>query len=190
MSTHEYSRDLVDGRWDICMRQLPAQIEAVLPGKVFTLSASGSALSAIFADALTAGEIDTLDGTVAAHKAAFSALPQAKAEKISAIDSRTADLIGLGFTFGGKQFSLSMAAQSKIMGSHQIRDDVNFTYPVEWNTIDDADKLSIADSATLHGFYLTALGTMRTRLDSGTVLKQQVRDAVDLAGVAAVVDNR
>lgn len=190
MSTHEYVRSLVDGQWDICMRALPAALEAALPGKIFHLSASGPVLLAIFDDELTVPESETVDDTVAAHKAAFSSLPAAKAEKVAAIDTRTADLIALGFAFGGKQFSLSMTAQSKIMGAHQIRDDVNFTYPVEWNTIDDLDAISIADSATLHSFYLTALGTMRSRLDSGTALKQQVRDATDVAGVAAVVDNR
>lgn len=190
MSTHSYERALVEGQWDVCMRGLPTAVEVALPGKQFILRASGLVVTLEFTDELAVEDIDVLDTVVDDHRAAFSPLPRAKAGKIAAIDTRTADLIAQGFTFGGKQFSLSMTAQSKIMGAHQIRDEGAFVYPVEWNTIDDSDKISIPDSATLHGFYLTALGTMRSRLDSGTALKQQVRDATDLAGVAAVVDNR
>jgi hypothetical protein len=37
---------------------------------------------------------------------------------------------------------------------------------------------------------MTALATKKAHQDSGTVLKNQVRDAVDIAAVNAIIDNR
>ena len=113
-----------------------------------------------------------------------------KAVRNDVIDARTRELIALGFTFSAKQFSLSANAQASMMGAHQIRDDPAFAYPLNWNTIDDKDVLLIADSATLHSFYLTGVGAYRGHKDSGTSLKDQVRAAANPAAVDAVVDNR
>lgn len=117
-------------------------------------------------------------------------LEGAKKLKIAEIDSRTDALIAAGFTYAGKVFSTSLASQAKMIGSHQIRDDANLTYPLRWNTIDDADAYDIANAGDLNGFYLTAVGTLRAHLDSGTALKDQVRAASTIAEVDAVVDNR
>ena len=77
-----------------------------------------------------------------------------------------------------------------MMGTHQIKDDPALTYPLDWNTIDDLDVYAIPDAATLDGFYLTGVGTIRAHLDSGTALKTSVRAATTIAEVDAVVDNR
>ena len=76
------------------------------------------------------------------------------------------------------------------MGTHQAKHDPAFTYPVKWNTLDDSDVIEIADSSALHTFYLTALGTYRTHVDSGTTLKDSVRAATTIAEVDAVEDTR
>jgi hypothetical protein len=110
--------------------------------------------------------------------------------KNTAIDDRTQEIIKLGYTFATKQFSLSANAQTNILALDNTRDDPALTYPIEYNTIDDADNFMINDSATLHGMYLTALATKKGVVDSGTALKDQVRAAVDEAGVDAVIDNR
>lgn len=123
-------------------------------------------------------------------QALVECLIEAKAAKFASIDARTDELIASGFTFASKQFSLSQAAQSRLMGINQVRDDENVTYPIKWNTIDDSDTYSIPDSATVLSFYLTAVGTYRTHVDSGTALKDQVRAATTVAEVDAVVDNR
>ncbi len=117
-------------------------------------------------------------------------LSSVKASKLLAIDARTDALIASGFVYSSKTFSLSLPAQIKMNGSHMVRDDPSFTYPVIWNTMDDNDTISLADSAALDAFYLTALGTVRSHLDSGTALKDQARAAVTVAVINAIVDNR
>jgi hypothetical protein len=117
-------------------------------------------------------------------------LPTLKQTRYAEIDARTDELIAAGFTYASKQFSLSLASQNKMMGTHQVKDDPALTYPVEWNTIDDTDSYSIADAADLDAFYLQALGTVRAHLDSGTSLKNSIRAAADTAAVDAVVDSR
>ena len=78
----------------------------------------------------------------------------------------------------------------KMAGAHQLKDDQALVFPINWNTKGDEDTYTIADSADLHAFYLTAVGTLRSHLDSGTVLKDAVRAATTIAAVDAVEDNR
>jgi hypothetical protein len=126
-------------------------------------------------------EKDAVDATL---------LPAAQLAKCKEIDARTDELIAAGFTYDSKTFSLSQAAQSRLTGINQVRDDAAVTYPIVWNTLDDSDTLSIVDSAALLTFYLTAMGTYRTHVDSGTALKDDVRAATTIAAVDAVVDSR
>lgn len=137
---------------------------------------------------MSQGEKDTVDA---------ARLPAYKAAKVAAIDTRTDELIAVGFTYESKQFSLSLASQSKMTAAHQIKDHPLFVYPVNWNTIDDTDVFAIgagtdqvADAAIMSAFYMTAIGTIRVHLDSGTALKGSVRAATALAEVDAVVDLR
>ena len=113
-----------------------------------------------------------------------------KSIKSDAIDTRSEEIISAGYTYAGKQFSLSANAQTNILAMHTIREDPAVTYPVTFNTIDDDDVYNVANSADMHGMFLTALGTKKAVLDSGTALKDSVRTATDKAGVDAVVDNR
>lgn len=129
------------------------------------------------------------DSAIASH-APMSPLESAKALKIIAIDARTAELIGNGFVYNSKNFSLSLSAQAKMIGTHEVKDSPALTYPIRWNTRKDDDAENIPDAATLDAFYLTALGTVRAHLDSGTALKDSVRAATTVAEVDAVVDNR
>lgn len=71
----------------------------------------------------------------------------------------------------------------------QVRDDPAVLYPIVWNTKDDRDGYSIADSQVLHDFYLTGVGTYRGHVDDGTTLKAQ-RAATTIAEVDAAVDTR
>ncbi len=134
------------------------------------------------------GEKDTVD---AARLSGY------KTAKVTAVDAKTDELIALGFTFDSMQFSLSLGAQMKMVGTHQIKDALALTYPINWNSIDDEDVYAIgagtdhaADAAILDAFYLTGLGTLRAHLDSGTALKDSVRAATTIAAVDAVVDSR
>jgi hypothetical protein len=117
-------------------------------------------------------------------------LPDHKAEKCEAIDVKTDELISQGFVYSTKTFSLSLPAQSRIIGIHEVKDQPELVYPVTWNTLDDSDTVDLADSTEVHAFYLTALGTYRAHVDDGTDLKDQVRVATTIAEVDAIEDPR
>jgi len=117
-------------------------------------------------------------------------LAEYKAVRYKEIDARTGELILLGFTHATKVFSLSQNAQINISGLHQSRDDVAMTYPISYSTLDDSEHYDVVDSADLHNMYLAALGTKKGHVDTGTVLKDSVRGAVDEVAVLAIIDNR
>jgi hypothetical protein len=132
---------------------------------------------------------ETVREMTAAEKDA-NCLANCKIAKCAAIDARSDELIVAGFVHSSKTFSLSDAAQNRIMAVHQVRDDASLDYPIVWNTIDDLDTLSLADSAAVHAFYLAALDTYRGHVDGGTSLKDQVRAASTHAAVQAITDSR
>lgn len=167
------------------------EVEAALgfPAGVTTLD--GSDVVFQFEAELTAQQKTILDTTVEAHDPAD--VKHQKPARIKEIDQRTDQLIGQGFEFppgSGVRFSLSMESQSKLLGMDSLRDDPLFAYPVVYNSIDDMDEFSIPDSATIHSFFLMAVGTYRTHLDSGTALKTQIRAATTQEELDAVVDDR
>ena len=133
------------------------------------------------------------DGTDVSHYTAYEQLDGLKAARFAEIDARTDELVGLGFEYppsSGQRFSLSAPAQMKLLAADAQRDDPLFTYPVVWNSLSDAGSISLPDSATLHGFVLTAVGTVRAVLDSGTTIKDAVRAASTKVALDAVVDPR
>jgi len=83
-----------------------------------------------------------------------------------------------GFVFGGKTFSLSLAAQMKTSGMYQLRDSI--TYPVRVNTLDDRSTYDIHDSGSMSEFYLESLRAIQVCLDLGVQLKDRVRAAKTL----------
>lgn len=117
-------------------------------------------------------------------------LQELKAWRYEMIDARTSELIKQGFSYQGKQFSLSQNAQINILGLDNAKDDPALSYPIKYNTIDDLDSYDVVDASDVHNMYLSALATKKGYTDSGTVLKQQIRDAVDIDAVNAIVDNR
>lgn len=117
-------------------------------------------------------------------------LAECKTEKCAEIKARTKELASQGFVFADKTFSLDDDAVDRVVGTQPGRDNVAFTYPLRWNTLDDMDVLDIANANTLHAFYLTALDTYRAHVDAATVLKDQIRAATTIAAVDAVVDSR
>lgn len=95
MSEHQYTRHLVDGRWDINNPldvdsdgrrvTLAKRIETALPGKPFLVACDSALCVVTFgSDTLTAPEIATLDATVAAHQAA-AGTPQRDERVIAAM---------------------------------------------------------------------------------------------------------
>jgi hypothetical protein len=117
-------------------------------------------------------------------------LAEVKDSRYTDIDIRTGELISQGFTYATKVFSLSQNAQINILGLDNAKDDPAMVYPIEYNTIDDLDSYNVVDATDVHNMYLTALATKKAHVDSGTALKQQIRDAVDIPAVNAILDNR
>jgi hypothetical protein len=142
-------------------------------------------------DALSGEQTTALYDVIVAHSWDDpAALPNAKTTRILEIDARTSALIDQGFVFSSKVFSLTLAAQAKMTGIHAVREHVALTYPIKWNTKDDLDTHELTDAATVESFYLTALGTIRTHLDSGTALHDLVNAASDQPSLDAVSDDR
>jgi len=106
------------------------------------------------------------------------------------IDNRTGELVSQGFSYAGKVFSLSQNAQINISALDQTRNDPTLTYPITYNTIDDLDTYSVIDATDMHTMYLTALATKKGHIDGGSNLKAQVRAAIDINSINAIIDNR
>ena len=87
-------------------------------------------------------------------------------------------------------FSLSESAQRRNASWDAQREELSFPYPAVCNSLDDSSAISFETPDQLHSFVLAGALAMHSRLDSGTALKNQVRDAATMAEVQAVVDDR
>lgn len=141
----------------------------------------------LFESELSQEDQTTLDGIVTNHD---GSLLKVKRDKYLAIDKRTKELIGEGFTFDETVFSLSQAAQMRLVGINQVRDLPQVTYPIKWNSKKDDDVYNVANAGALLNMFLTGLGTYRAHVDSGTAIKDLVRAATTVAEVEAIVDPR
>jgi len=160
--------------------------------ELYYVETIGDICNILFAEELSPGDLTLLDGG-SSPPTSTSIIGKhfpLKYTRIVEIDKKTDLIISNGFTYSSKQFSLSIQAQSKMTAAYQLKDNPALVYPIEWNTIDDSDSYSIIDSSDLNSFYLTAIGTIRAILDSGTNLKKQIREATTVSEVNAIVDNR
>ena len=138
---------------------------------------------------LGAGDITSSEGGFwCKDNAKAHSLEEYKKFRYEEIDARSGELISMGYSYGGQTMSLSQNAQLNLLGLNASRDEL--TYPVDYNNIDDTGVYSIQNATDMHNMYLTALGTKKAHLDSGTALKDQVRAAVNEAAVQLIVDNR
>jgi hypothetical protein len=167
---------------DFLTTDIPA---AGIATELLRIDTDGDVLDIWFADALSGGDQTILTVCVTQYM-----LEAAKQRRYVEIDARTDELIAQGFTFGGKVFSLASDAQVNIIGLDMAREDPAMTYPVNYGAKDSGDYLAIPDAATMHGLYLTALGTKRYHLDTGRVLKTTVFETTTVAAALAVVDAR
>ena len=190
MSKHDYIRSVVDGAWDLTAGDLAKKVEVALPGKMFRVNCGDTSVAVEFDDELLPADVVVVDQEVSDLQAAFDALPKYKKHKTEEIDKKTDELIAKGFLFAGVCFSASDNARQRIIACDLMRDDPNTVYPIAWNSHDDTDKFSIPNSATMHAFALTAMGTLRAHIDSGTAFKDSVRGASSIFEVDLVVDDR
>jgi len=180
MSLTTYSRP---GEYD--PKQLRAEIEQAIGPNPVSITSDGRVS---FADPLDVSLETALYGVMDAHT--IDVLAKAKRAKDKQIDMRTDQLIAGGFMYAGKAFSLTLEAQMKMVGIYSVKDHPALTYPIRWNSLDDTTYHDMADAADLEGFYLTGLSTMRGYVDSGTALKDLVRDADSVEAVEDIEDNR
>ncbi len=122
-----------------------------------------------------------------AWEVAEESLDRYKAKKKLAIDLKTQQLIGQGFTYASKIFSLSSNAQ---LYWSNLLNIPSGDFPLTVNTLDDLDSYAIADTTDAQGMYGAALSAVKGNLASGTALKGQVRAATTKTEVDAVVDSR
>ena len=117
-------------------------------------------------------------------------LSEYKELRYKEIDLRTEEKIKLGFSYASKVFSLSANAQTNILALDNTKDDPALSYPIGYSTKDDSEHYDVVDATDLHNMYLTALATKKSWVDSGTVLKDAVRAAIDENAVSLIIDNR
>ena len=161
------------------------------------ISASGAITS--FDGIVVSGDVLEIYGAAIANQVLLDdtilnhidiSLTEYKTTKNNAIDTRTGELISNGYVYAGKTFSLSGNAQTNILALFATKGHPALVYPIQYSTIDDVGTYDVLNATDVENMYLTALGTKRAHLDSGTSLKNQVRAAIDKAGVDAVIDNR
>lgn len=141
----------------------------------------GDSLKVLGDSFITEANVDT---TVLNHVAIT--LADNKATKNLAIDTRTVQLIGAGFTYDSKTFSLSTSAQMNWVGLKTL--ESLFTWPVDISTKDDNEYSLV--QANLDAFLDAGRLAIQGHLDSGRTLKVSVADAVDQTALDAVTDTR
>ena len=120
----------------------------------------------------------------------FDWLESYKMQRFEDINNRTGELIEGGYTYSGFKFSLSDRAQTNILALYSTKDDPILIYPIKFNTIDDLDTFEAVNASDIANLYYSALATKKSYLDSGTVLKEQIRAATTQSGVNSIIDNR
>ena len=94
--------------------------------------------------------------------------------------------LSVGFVFDGATFSLSANAQRNWDSIKTSKAD--YTFPLDITTMDN-DTYSLTNP-NVQSFWVAARDAVKTPLDSGRVLKTTIHDAIDIAAVDAVIDNR
>lgn len=120
-------------------------------------------------------------------------LVEIKAIRYDEINERTRQLIQQGFEFpalSGNIFSLHQATQSNLHKLQLLKDDPVTVYPQIWTRKDGSGIHSIAGAVGANAFYTKAMSTIDGHRNSGRVLKNLIRAAVDAAAVAAIIDTR
>lgn len=120
-------------------------------------------------------------------------LLEAKNRVVDRIDSRTRALISNGFPFddgnGVKIYSLSLAAQSRMEGAHQLKDIPGF-FPLQWPTDDSTYVMTITDAIQFDAFHLAAALQLRSIIQSAYPIRAAVFAANTIEELAAVQDTR
>lgn len=101
------------------------------------------------------------------------------------IDQRTQELIGQGFIFDARTFSMSLTAQINWSNFPSLPDGL---FPL--SVIDISEGVYELSLANKMNFYYSALNFKNGYLQSGGVLKSEIKDCQTEAEVNAIIDNR
>lgn len=150
----------------------------------------GDVVTVVFTVTLDSVQEAILDGIVSAHNAQGGLL-DAKELKFAEIDQKTKFLIETGtVSFQSKSVKISSNRQLTTLVLFNQRTDATQAYPVVLSAANNTDTISLANATEVENWHTSLAGAVQSILDSGHTLKEQVRAAIDIAGVDAVVDNR
>jgi len=136
---------------------------------------------------LLQSHLNALAAVIAAHDP--NSLAIQKDAKANAVDVRTVQLIEAGFTYGGKQFSLSASAQANWLGVLTANAAAGLSYPYPVAALDNDYHLAL-DNAEMVAMAGTALTHKGWAVGSGAALKMAIKDATTQAELDAVIDVR
>lgn len=131
---------------------------------------------------LTPSDLSDLQSIVKNHQSMW--LAQEKKNIFSEIDKEIQRRVEKGFSYSGKQFSLSTNAQIKWSGLLASKDLMS--YPLTVPTIDNTAYYSVQDASEVETIWRAATSTVKDHVSAGTVAKQNVLAAntVDAANLA------
>lgn len=112
-----------------------------------------------------------------------------RAAKVAAIDARTLELLGMGFTHGAVKLSCSDSFAIIYLGGLKMIDLGLITWPMAFATV-DGKPYTIMDAADFQSIFLGAANALMTIRVSGTLLRNAVLAATTKADIDAVVDTR
>lgn len=115
-------------------------------------------------------------------------LAKLKVDKIKAIDAKTSELIAQGFSFDGKQFSLSANAQQNLATIQTLIDKDLLDPESLLSTIDD--ELYILRREDAPGFVQAGYARVIPTKMLGSGLKGQVVAATTQEAIESIVDSR
>lgn len=117
-------------------------------------------------------------------------LSELKESRYDEIDLRTVELIGGGFVFDGKSFSLSTQAQNNWTNIFSNKETFNAfgSFPMEISTKDsDVYQLQYSDVTS---FWAAGMVAVKTPYNVGGNLKKSIFDASTVEEVNSIIDNR
>lgn len=120
----------------------------------------------------------------------FQDLDDYKEALFEKIDTKTRKIIGEGFDFDGKKFSLSQAAQSNWTNIKTNKVDFSLMglFPLQISTIDN--NIYMLQETDVDSFWSAGMAAVKGAYTSGSDIKKQVFDSTTIADLNAIVDNR
>lgn len=112
-------------------------------------------------------------------------LDELKEIRYTEIDMRTQEIIKEGFFFDGHTFSMSLNAQVNWSNFLNIPDNL---FP--FSVMDIFEHIYECSLANKSNFYYAALNWKNDALQSGALLKAEIKACIDEVCVNAIIDNR